>query len=564
MRHVNAIRIWTAARLAAVPVRLALLIAALAVAFHQSLASLLAAWSHQTPLADLALVPLLAAGLFVAAALRHRHVGGVTLGRADLAIASVSLALVGLVVAVGPVVLGNYFWPLRLDMLSLPLAAAAFVVLLFGTRSLVAFAFPLFFLFFAWPFPYTVVLEHVLSSFTEVTAWAAARIVSVTELATVVPGSGNSRLVVEHGGTSFPLSVASACSGINSAVGFLIVGLACLYVIRGGLARRLSWLLVGLVAVWVFNLLRIVALIAVGRVFGEEAAIEVLHPVAGLLALNVAFALLLLALPLFGLRLSRPTAAKGETPIARTASAEEQARVPRTLRRRLVPLALVVGLLAVANGQLAGLALAYDNDGLPAVRSLAAPPSAGGWTGERVGTYKWAKPFFGDEASWVRYRMRPETSDVAPRDRFTMWVDSIVTPDLGALNAYPVRECYDFHGFEIYADQRVTLEHGVVAQLLAYRNREGGVWHALTWQWPVRTAGGGVEHERMVMLASSIGTPLRPSVRGDGWSVQRLVMDTFNRFSRRDDPNQRLARAMMGVASRMIEARLTQARGAAA
>jgi exosortase len=523
----------TAAKVAAVPTRLALLLGGLAFAFHYSFASLLAAWSHQTPLADLALVPLLGAGLFVAA---------------------------------GPVLLGNYFWPLRLDLLSMPLAAGALVALLFGTRALVAFVFPLFFLFFAWPLPYTVLVENLLSRFTALTAWAVSGIVTVAHLAGVVPGSGNSRLLIEHGGTSFTVSVASACSGVNSAIGFLIVGLACLYVIRGTVARRLTWLLVGLVTVWVFNLLRIVAIVVVGGAFGENAAINVLHPVAGLIALNLAFGLLLLGLPLFGLRLRRLTApANSDTPIARVAPPEEQARVPGTLWRRLVPIALVVAGLAVANGQLAGFALAYDNAGLPAVRQFAPTQLASSsWRAERVGTFPWSRSSFGSESSWVRYRLRPVAKQVVPRDRFTIWADSIVTPDLSALNAFPVRACYDFHGFKVYADQRVTLRGGVIAELLAYRNKTGGVWHALTWQWPVKARGGHVEHERMVMLASSVSAPLRPAVAGDRWSVNGLVLDVLNRFSVRRDPNSHLTRALIGVASQLVEARLTGSAGAAA
>jgi exosortase/archaeosortase family protein len=547
-----------AAAAAAVPLRLLLLLGALGIAFHYSLASLFAAWSYDSPLADLALVPLLAAALFVAAALRHRHVGAVGLGRPDVVVAAVLLAAALFVVAAGPAFVGSYFWLLRLDLLTLPLAGAAFVALLFGLRSLVAFIFPLFFLLFAWPLPYTVFLEQLLSQFTAATGWAVTRVVAATDLAAVVGDSGDTRLAIAHGDGSFTVSIASSCSGINSAVGFLVVGLACLYVIRGTVTGRLTWLLVGLVLVWLLNVVRIVAIVGVGRLLGEEAAIDVLHPVAGLLALNIAFALLLLALPRFGLALRNPLEpATSDTPLGRVVPAAERAGLPPTLLRRLGAVVVVVSALALANGQLAELALAYDNDGLPAVQRFTPATLAGGsWKVRRVGSYPWSRSSFGDGSTWVRYELRPRAGRVPPGKQFTIWVDSILTPDVGALNAFPVRECYDFHGFEIYADQRVRLPGGVVGELIAYRNESGGLWHALTWQWPVTTPDGRVQHERMVMLASAVGVPLQPAVAQDRWRVRGLVLDLVNRFSERRDPNRRLTRALVGAASELIEARL--------
>ena len=542
-----------------VPVRLALLVAALAVAYHYSLGSLLSGWRYQTPLAYLGLVPVLAAALFVAAALRHRHLPSVSLARKDVYVALVCGVLALLVLTVAPALLGNYFWPMRLDLLTLPLAAAACVALVFGTRALVAFVFPLAFLLLAWPLPYTILLEKALAAMTDATAAATAAIAALLGLAHAAPGAGASLLVVSHAGEQFTLSVASACSGLNSAVGFLLVGGASLYLIEGKVRRRLVWFAAGFAVVWLFNLLRVVALVAVARAFGRDVAIDLLHPVAGILALNLAFLLMLSALRPLGLRL-RPlrTPARSDTPLAWKASDEEVAGNPSRLRRRLVPLAAAVAVFAAANGQLTSLAHAYDNAGTPTVASFGDSPLVNSaWSAEELLTIDWARPFFGDDSSWVRYRLRPNAASVSATDRFTIWVDSIVTPDLNALLAYPVRRCYDFHDFEIYVDQHVTLGSGVAAQLLAYRDRKGTVWHALTWQWPVQRAGRTV-HERIVMLASTQAKPLRPTRPNGRWTIADTLRGGLNRFRPNEDPNRRLASAMRGIADRIIATRVEQ------
>ena len=59
-----------------------------AIAYSFSLETLVGGWRYQTPLADLALVPFLAALLLVAAYRRHPHVVDLRLARIDVILAS--------------------------------------------------------------------------------------------------------------------------------------------------------------------------------------------------------------------------------------------------------------------------------------------------------------------------------------------------------------------------------------------------------------------------------------------------------------------------------------------
>jgi exosortase/archaeosortase family protein len=544
--------------LASTRLRAGLLLALAALAYHYSLASLFAEWRYQTPIAYLGLVPLLAAALFLLALLRHGHVAAIAPARRDLLLGLPGLALSFFVLAAGPALAGNYFWPLRLDLLTLPLFVASACALLFGLRSLVFFLYPILFSLLAWPLPYTVLLEQALAWFTELTSRVASALATSLGLAQSVPGSGGGRLLVEHAGEQFVLVVGSACSGFNSAVGFLLIGAAALPLLEGAWRRRLLWLAVGLAAVWAFNLLRVLCLIATADLFGERAAVELLHPVAGIVALNLAALGMLACLPWFGLRLHPLRGPRAsDTPIVWPASAAELASGERRLRRRLPLLVGVALAFALADAQLAPLATFYENSGRPAIVSFAADPDLGpGWRVDKLQTFEWSKPYFGPDSSWQRFYARALAGHLPARERFTVWVDSIVTPELGALRAYPVRRCYEFHDYAILSDRRVSLAGGLSGQLLVYRNQSGAVWHVLTWQWPVLTSEGArVEHERVVMFASSMAEPLQPTQPAGPWTFADGVRQALNALGRDDDPNDRLSAALLGLADRMVAAR---------
>ena len=161
---------------------------------------------------------------------------------------------------------------------------------------------------------------------------------SLTHVATAVDGSAGSRYVVEHGGDQITVSVASACSGVNALIGFGVVGVAALWLVRGRVVRRIAWLLAGAALVWSLNVARILGVFLAARQLGEHAAFDLLHPVAGIVALNVAFLLLLWLLPLFGLaRRQIDDVDVVDTPLARTAAPAQQATPWRVGPRLLEP-----------------------------------------------------------------------------------------------------------------------------------------------------------------------------------------------------------------------------------
>ena len=477
-------------------VRVVAVVVCSALAYSFSLGTLVDGWRYQTPLADLALVPFLAALLLVAACRRHPHIEALRLARVDVILASLCLLAALALLVVGPVLWSKYFWATRLDLLTLPLFVAAAVMLLFGTRAIVRFGFALGFLLLVWPLPYFAVMERTLGAFTRLTTWGATELVVPLGLArpdASTPGV----FFVGSGGERFSVQLGSACSGVNTLVGFVIIGIFALYFVRGPVLRRMLWLLLGAVLVWGFNVLRIVGILAVATSYGEDAAFRVLHPIAGLLALNAVALVLLIFMRPFGLRWRRPV--EVDSPLAAPADPSQRA-TPRRFLRRLAFLAAATAVLAFANSALGETARGFSNDGRPAVAAFAARPDVGaGWTAQRLETIGWATPYYGKHSSWVRYRLRPVSAEGGA---FTIWLDAVRSPDLGALNAYNLAHCYDFHDFDVELARRVDLGDGVIGQAFVYET-PAARWHAVSWQWPVLLGNGAVEHERIVLLASA-------------------------------------------------------------
>jgi exosortase/archaeosortase family protein len=547
-----AVRGAATARSAPVPVglRLGLLGSCSVAGFWFSLQSISGQWRYETPLADLVLVPILAAALFVGVSRRHPYVRDVGLGWFDLLAGTAVLAVALGLVVVGPILWSKYFWAMRVDLLALPLFLGGAILLLFGARAIVPFAFPVLSLLLAWPLPYLAVLERLLAGFTQATSDAVATVAPRLGVATPAPSAGDGVFLLHHGPRTFSLEIGSACSGVNSVVGFFVLGVFALYFVDGRLSRRLAWLALGVALVWIANVVRILALFAVGSGFGEHAAVALLHPVAGLIALNLAVLILLGQMRRFRLFWRELEPAEVDSPLAAPAPPERRASATR-LSGRVALIAAAAAVFAVANGQLATAARGLTNDGLPAIQAFTARPlAARGWTIRRSETIGWASPYYGEHSSWVRYVLRPRRPR---RGAFTVWLDAVRSPNLGALDAYTLAHCYAFHGFTVYGARRVDLGEGVIGQSFVYTTSRAD-WHAVGWQWPVRRRGR-VEHERLVLIAASRTRPAGGS-SSSGGGASGFVLSLLDLRSPDRDGNPQLTKALQRVAAGIVRRRI--------
>jgi exosortase/archaeosortase family protein len=526
--------------------------------------TLLVAMRLDTPLAHLALVPFIALAL---AAVNRRADAGPPIYDRQLDWI-VGLAFGGVAVAANLILpgrLSTQFWEYRVDLLTLPLFTAGVITLLFGVRTLWKLRMAVLFLFLAWPYPYSRALDRWLGDFTRGTVWALDHSLQHIPLASRV--SGELFQVIGPNGTPISMSVASACSGANGLVGFLLVAGAFVLVVDGGRWRKLGWLASGALLVWLLNIARILLIFWAAKRWGEGVAIEGFHPYMGLVVFNIGVLVMVFTMKWFGLRFRIPTG--GPDTEEDTPPAQRHALTPSVASLACVGM-MAMG-IAVYNGQLHDYDRIANSFGEPRLSSFAqSREKPKGWDFQEVATYDWTKRFFGESSKWTRYQfaMALADGDLEPAlvSNTPLYVDVIETSDRAALSAYGIEQCYKFHGYGVKGRQSVDLGSGVVGGMLTWTtNNSKLTWTTLYWQWPIKTATG-TRYERVTLVMNDQTTNefKSPQINTDTARKLQLDINDVLRGSGTAEEQARLLETrqfMVGFARSLIELRVPATTG---
>jgi exosortase/archaeosortase family protein len=330
--------------------------------------------------------------------------------------------------------------------------------------------------------------------FTDLTAGIVGALTTVLPVARPAVGDGT-LFLVGSGDGFFGVSIGTACAGVNSFVGFLLLGVGTLSIVRGPIVRRLAWLLVGLAITIGLNVARIMAILAVGHTWGQDAALNVLHPVAGLIVFNLGVLVMLILAPRFGLRFAH----RSVPPTDASVSPAPKATI------RLLPALAATLAIAMVFGVTNAAFSRYEaiSSGLTDARlakldvDVAHVP---GWIASAMGDLRQARQYFGDAATWERAAYRPTADATITADR-AVYVDVLTTDDSGTFAAYGLEACYAFHGYTISSVAQVDIGAGVQAEVIDYTNTRNGIaWSALWWEWPYATEEGETHYQRIVVF----------------------------------------------------------------
>jgi exosortase/archaeosortase family protein len=482
--------------------RVGMTLVAIVFAYQYSLTTLIRGLSLDTPLAYLGLVPFIALALAVARSMSRRPEPDINDRYVDYIIGVPFMAAALATVLFLSVHASTFYWLYRLDLLSLPLFAAGAVTIAFGVRALWRLKLAIAYLLLAWPLPYVTLLNDWLQRFTEITGGVVRALLTVLPLASPAPSYDGATFSIGQGDQSFLVSIASACAGVNGVVGFILVGIAFVALVRGRVVPKIAWLIGGMALIWVINIGRILLIFMAGDLWGERVAIDVLHPLIGLVAFNLGVLLMILALPLLRLRIRTGWQSrhvndartslrlKSSTPVARAAVA--------------LSVVLVGSVVAgFANMQMRDFQLLAQDLGAPRLGELDAQNAKlAGWSLSQTDSYPWVSRYFGSDASWERYAYDTQSGDSNPspfRSSVPVVLDVISTSDLGTLSAYGLQECYRFHNYKILDAHDVQLAAGVTAHSVVYYNQpDKWNWLAVYWEWPVSTSSGQ-RYERVVV-----------------------------------------------------------------
>ena len=493
-------------------------VAVTAAAYHYSLSTLVRNLGVDSPLAYLGLVPFIALAMAASRGVISSSEPAIHDRQLDY-IVGIPLVAAAVVIAYAvPARLSTMFWVWRIDLLSLPLFAAGTVALVFGVRALWRMRAAIAFLLLAWPLPYTTVLDRWLAGFTNVTIAALRFLVGRIPLAQPVSGEDGSLFAVTHAGRQFVVSVASACSGANGMVGFILVGVAFIAVVEGRRLPKAIWLLGGTAVLWLLNLGRVLLIFAVGQRWGEHAAIDSFHPYIGLVVFNLGVALMILVMPAFGLHVRGRERARSTMDAGVAAGRTERIRraVPDA-RAALVVLTLAAASLGAANSGLARYGLVASELGKPRLVGFSQSQSQlAGWSVTQSESFTAGLRFFGETSTWKRFLYLDHGTDAASRLRSSAPViaDVISTSDLHSLSVYGVEACYNFHGYKIQYFGNADLGAGITASLITYHHPKlHSDWTTLYWHWPVVGPGGNTRYERVVLMMID-GADVQPASVG--------------------------------------------------
>ncbi len=486
-----------------IAIQVALLLVSVLVAYSYSLETLVQEADLETPLAYVGLVPAIALALAAVRARPLRPEPPIHDRQIDYIVGVPLLVAVIAANTLLPKKLSVMYWVWRIDLLTLPVFVAGAVAIIFGVRVLWRQKLAVGYLFLAWPYPYQSALLHVLDAFTNLTVAAIKEALHFVTVAKAIPAPGGSTLfLVTHHGSTFPLSVVSACSGVNSCVGFLLVGSAFGAIVRGPLVRKLAWLAGGMVLLWGMNIFRILLVFWSGKVWGEHFAIDILHPFIGMVTFSIGVIVMMLLIEPLGMRVSvasRPPKVRG----AVSTRYRNVLAVPKIYAAAVVVLvaALIVG---ISNLSLKNYNLVADISGGPNLTSFIVQPAApSGWHVRRIDVFTWAEPLFGDTSQWSRYELfHTEGGNLITAT--PVIADVIVTPYLSSFSAYGVEACYQFHGYSLANVAQVSVAGGIVGQTLTYTSSQFGVWTIIYWIIPVK-ANGATEYERTVLYIRGSG-----------------------------------------------------------
>jgi exosortase len=501
-------------------VRAGAVIALVGLAYHYSLISLLQSLDLQTPLAYVGLAPIFA---IVVALLRARTTPPDAVNIVDRQvdyIVGVPLLVLALAInMIFPSRLSTLFWVWRIDLFSLPFFVAGAVCTVFGVRTMWRHRLAIAFLFLAWPVPYSVFLSRFLQRFTNLTLSGLKAAVHVLPLARAVPSTDGSLFEITHHAQKFTISVVSACSGVNGMVGFLLVGAAFGAIVGGPRLRKALWLLTGMVLLWFTNIFRIMVIFLVGHLYGENMSIKVFHPFIGLLTFNLGVIGMVLLLKPFRLYINGalwdPRPRQGDiddspgtsgAPASGAPGRPGVAPFPR-VGAALVLVALLGLTLSVLDSGFKSYDLVADAVGNARLASFSEyPATPDGWRAQLTDQFDWAKPYFGQSSTWLRYTLFPGVPGATfLQSTQAITADVISASNVRVFSAYGVDACYRFHGYKLRDIASVKLGGGVQAQALSYYNTQQKVdWSIIYWIWPVNT-GTSTRYERVTLYIQSSG-----------------------------------------------------------
>ena len=185
------------------------------------------------------------------------------------------------------------FYPLEYHMVSLPLFVAGCILIIFNFQTLKALVFPIALLFLLTP-PHIETIQTAGASLAAFSSQAAYWILKAMGLPVKLAVEyGNPVILLERTPAPLTFTVDIACAGIYSLIAFTVFALFAAYVTRGPAWKKVPVFLIGFPLVYALNITRIILIVLIGMLFGQQIAMGLFHLFGGWFLILVGTFLLL-------------------------------------------------------------------------------------------------------------------------------------------------------------------------------------------------------------------------------------------------------------------------------
>jgi len=172
----------------------------------------------------------------------------------------------------------SVLWTIRfLSGLSLILTISGVILYLFGMEFIKKIWFPLFFLLLMVPLPFVDMIAAPAQTISAIASSGLANLIGLP-----VHREG---LVLNIPAGSF--EVGLTCSGINSIISLLTIGIIFAFILEGKKTMKFAILLSVVPLALAGNIIRITSVLEAANIYGQEAAMNYFHDFSSLLMFSV-------------------------------------------------------------------------------------------------------------------------------------------------------------------------------------------------------------------------------------------------------------------------------------
>jgi exosortase len=182
------------------------------------------------------------------------------------------------------------FYPLEYHILSLPILLLGLTLILFNRKATLVLILPAMFLVFLVP-PPTEFVYSIGGTLGNFNTQASYTLLKAFGLPVALSTSYGSPTIMLR---NLPFTVDLPCSGIYSLMAFATFAVFLALVVSAPLVKKIVIALFGFITFEALNLARITATISIANGFGQDIAMNLFHPTAGIFLIFIGMLLVLI------------------------------------------------------------------------------------------------------------------------------------------------------------------------------------------------------------------------------------------------------------------------------